>query len=72
MDEYAKKIKSELHGLSNARKPEKYIIPAEYIYDQAVKYAKFFDIKLPKELTKIIEVAKSGEYAEYLKKEITG
>jgi hypothetical protein len=62
-------IKAELTGLRNARKPEKYINPAESVYSDLKKYCEFYSIKIPKEATKLIEEAKSGKYAEYLVKE---
>ncbi len=69
MNKFKDYIKNELSGLSKARKPEKYIIPAERIYDQCVKYCNFFSTEVPNDITELINSAKTGEYVEYLIKE---
>lgn len=61
--------KGSLKGLVNARKPEKYIDAAESILRRCETYCSFFGIKVPKELIKLLESAKTGEYSEYLAKE---
>lgn len=66
---YEKRIKETLLGLDRARKLEKYIEPAKNILEQCKKYCQFFNIKVPKKITKLIEKAESGKYAEYLAKE---
>lgn len=63
------KIKNELSGLSTARKPEKYIEPAKRWYEHLKEYCEFFDVKIPKDITQLIESADSGKYKEYLIKE---
>lgn len=62
-------IKGELKGLAKAKKPEKYIKPAEAIYNQCVEYCNFFDIHVPADITELIDSAKTGAYAEYLQAE---
>jgi hypothetical protein len=62
-------IKSALSGLAKAKKPEKYIQPAEYALQKAEIYCKFFDEKVPKHFYKLIESAKTGKYKDYLAKE---
>ncbi len=68
-DKFLSKIKRELAGLLNARKPEKYIEPAKYVYQQAIKYAEFLGVPVPNELTELIESVDKGEYKEYLANE---
>ncbi len=71
MSEYLKAIKNELHGLNKAKKLEKYINPAKEMYNNAIKYAEFFGIDIPKEMHDIINSATNGEYKIYLQNEAT-
>lgn len=66
---YEKNIKECLLGLDRARKLERYIEPAKHILEQCIKYCDFFNLKVPKKITKLIEQAESGKYADYLAKE---
>jgi hypothetical protein len=54
-----------LSRLKTARKPEKYLNELARIEDQAVKYAEFFDIVIPRQLKEILTVRDKGQYAEY-------
>jgi len=68
-EEAGKEMKAALSGLGNARKPEKYINPAESVLEQTKEYAKFFGLKVPRGLQLLIDNAKSGKYGAYLLKE---
>ncbi len=69
IENFAAKIKSELAGLVSAKKPEKYIEPAKYVYEQLKKYCEFIGNDIPKQATELIESADSGKYKEYLQGE---
>lgn len=69
LESYHNLIKGELEGLTNARKPEKYIEPAKRILADMKKYCDFFSLKVPKHTIELIEGAENGEYKEYLQKE---
>jgi len=69
LEKYFDAIKGELSGLATAKKPEKYINPANYFFNECIKYCKFFGIKVPANIKNIIKKAESGKYSEYLKKE---
>lgn len=62
-------IKGKLNGLAKAKKPEKYIQPAQRVYDNCVAYCKFFSIEVPEDITDLLDSAKTGEYADYLHRE---
>jgi hypothetical protein len=69
IESFGREIKSALSGLIKAKKPEKYIQPAEYALQKAEIYCKFFGEKVPKEFYKLIDSAKTGKYKDYLAKE---
>lgn len=69
LEAFKANIKGLLSGLRTAKKPEKYIHPAESVYNQCIKYCEFFNIEIPSDITELIESAKSGKYAEYLAQE---
>lgn len=69
MEAFEKEMKGALVGLANARKPEKYINEAECILERVKKYAEFFGMEVPTHLIELIDSAKTGKYAEYLKNE---
>lgn len=66
MDAYISEIKIHLSGLERAKKPEKYIEPATYVRDRAIKYAEFFGLTLPSTINELIDSANTGKYREYL------
>lgn len=66
IDKFISEIKTALKGLQNARKPEKYINEAERIQNRAEKYAQFFNLSLPAEISELLNSAKDGKYKEYL------
>lgn len=69
LEAFHKSIEYTLKGLTNARKPERYIEPAKDTFNELKKYCEFFSIKVPKRTEKIISSAENGEYKEYLQKE---
>jgi len=69
IDKAYEEIKEHLESLARARKPEKYIVPAEQVLSQITKYCEFFSVDVPQHLIEAIETAKGGGYADYLLKE---
>lgn len=68
---FADDIANELRGLEKARKPEKYIQPAERILSDMEKYINFFglnetDYDSAQEARNILYQATTGEYKQYL------
>lgn len=61
------KIDAELVAakLPKAKKPEKYLNELEYINSQANKYAHFFGLELPANLTAILSIKDKNEYNTY-------
>jgi hypothetical protein len=61
------KIDAELVAakLPKAKKPEKYLNELEYINSQANKYAQFFGLELPANLTAILSIKDKNEYNTY-------
>ena len=61
------KIDAELVAakLPKAKKPEKYLNELEYISSQANKYAQFFGLELPANLTAILSIKDKNEYNAY-------
>lgn len=71
INEFAKAVESALRGLDRARKPEKYIQPAERILSDMEKYINFFglnetDYNSAQEARNILYQATTGEYKQYL------
>jgi hypothetical protein len=52
--------------LSNARKPENYILELQRIKDKANKYANYFGIETPKPLEFLLSITDKAETKEYL------
>lgn len=69
IEDFKLNITNHLQELDKARKPEKYINPAKYVYKQCVEYCNLFEIKVPKDITEIIESVDNGQYKKYLEKE---
>jgi|SRR6185437_7625471 len=69
IEAFENNIKNALTGILNARKPEKYIDAAEYVFNQLEKYCAFFGLSIPADAIELIESAKTGQYKEYLAKE---
>jgi len=61
------KVDAELVAakLPKAKKPEKYLNELEYINSQANKYAQFFGLELPANLTAILTIKDKNEYNSY-------
>jgi hypothetical protein len=68
-DNFTIKIKNALYGLDKAKKPEKYIGPANSIFERAKIYADFMGVKIPLEMVELIASVNNGVYKDYLKKE---
>lgn len=66
LESFIYKIENSLEGLAKAKKPEKYIAPANYWYQQCIIYCNFFEIEIPKKAIEIIEAVNTGEYKQYL------
>jgi len=73
MDELFEKWYSKIKGiagsLNNARKPEKYILDIQNVFDEAKRYADFFGYEIPEVLQKAGEIENLGQYHEVLQKE---
>jgi hypothetical protein len=54
--------------LANARKPEKYIFELQRINDEAQKYAKALNTKIPALLSKITDISEKNDISEYIAK----
>jgi hypothetical protein len=61
------KVNAELVAakLPKAKKPEKYLNELEYINSQANKYAQFFGLELPANLSAILSIKDKNEYNAY-------
>jgi hypothetical protein len=68
-DQFKRGIENALFGLEKARKPEKYIGSANYIFENCKKYAEFFELEIPQDIVKIISSVNDGKYKEYLEAE---
>lgn len=57
---------NNIRKLRNARKPEIYIFELQSIKNKAEKYANFFNIEIPLQLTKALEITEKAQILEYL------
>ena len=55
-----------INKLKAARKPEKYIFELQSIKNKAEKYANFFNIEIPLQLKKALEITEKAQILEYL------
>ena len=57
------------HHLGTARKPEKYVLQMQQLFNQAERYADFFGYELPEQLIALGNVQNFDEFVVHLKKE---
>jgi hypothetical protein len=57
------------HKMGSARKPAKYILEIQQIFEKAKRYADFFNYQLPEELVKIAGVENLSQFVDYLQQE---
>jgi|SRR6185503_15089160 len=57
------------HHLGTARKPEKYVLQMQQLFNQAKRYADFFGYELPEPLIALGNVQNFDEFVVHLKKE---
>lgn len=55
-----------INKLKTARKPEIYIFELQSIKNKAERYANFFNIEIPLQLTKALEITEKAQILEYL------
>lgn len=66
LNKYASQIEEELNGITNARKPEKYINAASRYVSYAKDYIGFFNLKTPELLQRLFDLANKDEYVKYI------
>jgi hypothetical protein len=73
-DELFEKWYSQIKGiagsLSNARKPEKYILEIQRVYEEAKRYADFFGYEIPEVLTRAGQIENLEQYHGVIQKEV--
>jgi len=68
-EKWYRQIKEIAPALNNARKPEKYILEIQQVFDEAKRYANFFGYEIPEVLVRASEIENIGQYHEVLQKE---
>lgn len=66
LQSFINRIKAFIDKLANCRKPELYINPANYWYDNLNKYCELFELEIPEEAKDLIAVTNTEEYKTYL------
>jgi hypothetical protein len=66
LKKYASQIEEELKGITNARKPEKYINAASRYVSYAESYIGFFNLKTPEILQRLFDLTNKDEYVKYI------
>lgn len=68
-DHWLAEIKELADKLNHARKPEKYVLQIQQVYQQAEQYASFFDLELPQYLIEAGQIQNFEQYNEVVRRE---
>jgi hypothetical protein len=68
-EKWYSEIKNIADSLAGTRRPQKYILNIQGVFEEAKRYADFFGLELPEVLVKAGEVQNSEQYHEVLQQE---